>query len=279
MYVEQKVSTTYIGNKLSISPTTVTCYLRQSGIQIQKARYKFNESYFKKIDTEDKAYFLGLIYADGSINNKRNTCTIKLVSTDDYILKKLNTLIECNKPLSYAKEELIRGTKYIGKQRTILNISSKRVISDLEKAGVFSNKSQTIIFPDDDIVSKELKWDFIRGYFDGDGSISITENRPNISFAGNYEFLYSLSEFINEYINLKPLPYKHMTANCYYIKINKLDRVIKFCNLLYNNRDCTKLHRKYEKYNNYLNGTYYKKIKDYLNKHGKVHGINKHTKF
>jgi len=34
-------------------------------------KYSFNEDYFEKIDTEDKAYFLGFIVADGSVNEVR----------------------------------------------------------------------------------------------------------------------------------------------------------------------------------------------------------------
>lgn len=277
MYLVDKVSTTYIGRKFNISPTTVTSYLRKRGVRIQKARFKFNELYFEKIDTPNKAYFLGLIYADGCINTKF-TCTIKLVSSDSYILDKLNNEIECIKPLIQIKEEIIKGTKYIGKARSILQINSKKLVSDLNNLGVYSNKSQIITFPSNDLVPEILKWDFIRGYFDGDGCIHTPEGKPYINFAGNEEFLIELSNFINKHIGINPKPFKHRSASCYYIRISKLDKVLKFCEKIYNNENSSKLMRKYKIYNDYLSGPHYNKIKSYLEKRGTIHGINKYTK-
>ena len=60
-------------------------------------RKEYNHSYFEKIDTEDKAYFLGFIYADGSIvTNKRNSLYIKIHSKDQHILE---DLIKCNQKI------------------------------------------------------------------------------------------------------------------------------------------------------------------------------------
>ena len=45
-------------------------------------KYNFNEDYFEKIDTEDKAYFLGFIVADGCISSKFNRISIIQKETD-----------------------------------------------------------------------------------------------------------------------------------------------------------------------------------------------------
>ena len=72
----------------------------------------------------------------------------------------------------------------------------------LEK-GVPSDKSFKSVFPNNTIVPYEYKWHFIRGYFDGDGGISINKNnssKVNLSIAGNYEFLSGMKGFIENEI-------------------------------------------------------------------------------
>ena len=107
-YVSNRKSTYDIANDLGISRVTVGKYLRENNIKISHQKYKFDEEYFKEIDTSNKAYFLGLIYADGSVFN--NNCKIKLVETDGYILESFKKEVESTKPLNYRKAEIITGT-------------------------------------------------------------------------------------------------------------------------------------------------------------------------
>lgn len=68
-------------------------------------KYTFNKDYFERIDSKDKAYFLGLLYADGcnSISATQGQCTIviNLHEKDRSILDIFNKYIGSNKPLSY----------------------------------------------------------------------------------------------------------------------------------------------------------------------------------
>lgn len=49
------------------------------------AKFIYNVNYFSQINTEDKAYFLGLLFADGNISKKRNSVTISLKLSDSHI--------------------------------------------------------------------------------------------------------------------------------------------------------------------------------------------------
>jgi hypothetical protein len=156
----------------------------------------FNVDYFEKIDTEDKAYFLGFIIADGNIGENSNS--ISIIQKDPYILYEFKKYIEFS------------GDIYLPyKNRNIctINFSSSKTKNDLSKLGVFSNKTYTIKYPD---IPEELQNHFIRGVFDGDGCIfirkiadgyqsgfTITQCRTNILQIIRYHFGGSITTSSN----------------------------------------------------------------------------------
>ena len=66
-----------------------------------KQQYKINEHYFDKIDTSNKAYIIGLLYADGC--NMTNTHEIKLSlqCNDKHILDSIKQELEYDGPLRF----------------------------------------------------------------------------------------------------------------------------------------------------------------------------------
>ena len=131
----------------------------------------YNENYFEKIDSEDKAYFLGLIYSDGCIVNNqdeyRYKITLKLHIKDKHILE------------DFIKSVSGEMSLWFHGQRDIceVNLSGKKIVKDLEEKGLHPNKTFTIKYPE---ISEELERHFLRGYFDGDGCITcgIREPKP-----------------------------------------------------------------------------------------------------
>lgn len=180
-------------------------YIIYFGYYIPKKKYKNvenlceNHTFFKNIDTADKAYFLGLLMSDGYIqtNLYNKEVGIALQCKDYYILEKLNNYISPKKILS----------KY--KNSYKWKVASSIMYNDLEKYGITENKSHSeYVYP---TIPKEFDRDFIRGYFDGDGCISIKSTGYNvISFCGNSKiFLESLASILLSYgIHTRPL-------NCY----------------------------------------------------------------
>jgi hypothetical protein len=140
----------------------------------------FNDDYFEVIDNEDKAYFLGLLFADGNVYTARNRVQITLANEDAYILKKFAACIEYT------------GKLYIDREKySKLILPSKKMCSDLTKLGCTPNKSLTLQFPTE--VPDELMHHFIRGCFDGDGHVSRRNNCFNINFTSSNDFM---KEFI-----------------------------------------------------------------------------------
>jgi hypothetical protein len=129
-------------------------------------KYSINEDYFEFIDTQEKAYILGFLYADGNMHSKLRHVNLKLQERDKDILIKINTLIGSNKPIYFGKKVLASHRNNVK-----IVISNKKIYGDLLNKGLHPNKTFKLEFPY--FLNSDLIPHFIRGYFDGDGCISI----------------------------------------------------------------------------------------------------------
>lgn len=147
----------------------------------------FNDDYFEVIDSEEKAYFLGLLFADGNVYTARNRVQITLANEDAYILQKF---ADC---IGYTGKLYIDREKY-----SKLILPSKKMCADLTNLGCTPNKSLTLKFPTN--LSDELLHHFIRGYFDGDGHISRDKKLVNpyyhINITSTIEFIIVLKDIL-----------------------------------------------------------------------------------
>lgn len=205
-----------------------------------------NENYFEEINSKDKAYFLGLLYADGNVyrNPKqyRYRLQIFLQSQDYYILECFKNYINHSGKL-YNDRDL--GMKLI--------IDNKKIFEDLGNLGIRPNKTFDISFPAEDILPKELQSHFIRGYFDGDGCVSIIKSKHlNVSFTSNPKFLEGLSKILQNndiYCSKFKKRYKLKDISSGSIEISRRKDQLLLYNYLY--QDCDNLHltRKKDKFN------------------------------
>lgn len=131
---------------------------------------------FSKIETEEQAYLLGFIAADGYIRHSdpyRILC-LAVAEQDLDILEKTRNYISPRHKLRYQEGRrsavFPRGGVYDTSPQYHLDIGSKKLVHQLEKLGLHQNKSLTLVFPD--YLESRLVRHWIRGYFDGDGSIT-----------------------------------------------------------------------------------------------------------
>lgn len=181
---------------LSISQRAYVQVLREKGINSKlKNRYTLDEHYFDEIDTPNKAYFLGLIAADGFIGGNN----FSIYSIDKEILNFFKKEIKF-------PGELTEGHGNFENSKTgfYLRFSSKQIVSSLKKHGIYTNKS--LSFSEIPEISENLKRHFLRGYFDGYDSVSFsyrtysnkyTYPRLTISIIGTNEFLLNFIEEAN----------------------------------------------------------------------------------
>ena len=131
-------------------------------------------NYFKVIDSEVKAYILGYLVADGSIEEStrkdRPSNLVRLrfgcATEDDEIIKLIQSEIAPNNVLRFYQPKLQNR-----KQITILQICDKELINDLRTLyNIHPRKTyiSNFEFPN---IPEEFERDFIRGFIDGDGSI------------------------------------------------------------------------------------------------------------
>ena len=201
-----------------------------------------NDRYFQHIDSEDKAYFLGFILADGNISKTSNRVSIQLNIKDKYILEKFKHCINSSNSIRDYKVFDKRKNKF--NEITVFQVSSKNIISDLKDNGIDFNKSKYFYYTK--ISQNKYFNHFLRGVFDGDGSIS----NNNIQLISTFEFL--------EYINVKYLSNKYnfiqinKNLNIYRLYIYDKSTKIDLLNFIY--KDSTiYLKRKYDLYQDVIN--------------------------
>lgn len=175
LYEEENLSSNEIGRRFNTPQPTVYYTLKRNGATLRKQtsvrQYEVNDHFFDIIDTEEKAYFLGILLADGNVRSDHPEISLGLQEEDKPLLEKLNRFVHPERPLLY----LNRDIKYPNwKNQWKLYISSQYMKDTVAKYGLIPKKSLIKTFPQVILDSNEdIIRHFIRGYFDGNGSIGI----------------------------------------------------------------------------------------------------------
>jgi hypothetical protein len=165
-------------NKYGHTKKTLEDFLIKHGFKIKdmsesRIIYNFNINYFEKIDSHEKAYWLGFLYADGNVH--KNMMQIGLSKKDVKILKIFRKHLSSNHPFYLDNS---KGYNKNGKNVIKFCIRSMKFVKDLINLGCIPKKSLVLTFPTVQQVPEEFINSFILGYFDGDGSIS-TKNKKH----------------------------------------------------------------------------------------------------
>lgn len=184
--IEQKFlegkTITEIHKELNLDRDAISRHLKKLGYNT--ARNPINQNIFEKIDNEEKAYWLGFLYADGYIS-KNNQIEVSLQLSDINHLQKLKKFLNTNTKIS------------TDDHRCRLLFCSKKISNDLAKLGCVNNKSLILTFPTKEQVSDEFLLPFIRGYVDGDGCISYIPPRITFSITSTKNFLEGMIQRTN----------------------------------------------------------------------------------
>jgi len=212
--------------------------------KINSRKYTIDHTFFKKIDNEKKAYWLGFIYADGYVSRRKNQkCLgIALHTKDEKHLrvfkKDINATYKINRYI----------TTSFGVKTTFAKIfiTSDQLFDDLVDKGVFEKKTLILKFPKDNIVPVELQNHFLRGYFDGDGSFSKSKDGfYSFKLCGTKEFLIECQKILGVTTKLEKRK-KDKKNNWSFAAGGRL-QVKRVGNCLYKN-STVHLERKYKRY-------------------------------
>lgn len=161
--------------------------------------YKYNKQFFNKIDTEEKAYWAGFIAADGNIRKDFLKMRIELNIQDYCHLENLKNLL---------KEKILLKKSIRPKNHSCyIDVNCKEFCLALNNLDITPKKSLTLKI-EFDLIPKELRSHFIRGYFDGDGSINKYSregknyNEWEISFISSKDFLNQILKELDKKRNL-----------------------------------------------------------------------------
>ena len=214
----------------------------------QKTR-SFNDSFFETIDSKEKAYWLGFIYADGYIlfNEEKSNYElgVSIHSKDSYLLEYLNISLGNMHNITFRKREIeFNGYKYIN-DCCEFRVYSKKLCSDLIKNKIVCNKTNSNIHPT--IEDEVLFYHMLRGFLDGDGSIYKKDDKiMSITFTNsNSSFLEYIQERLKNQ-DIKSDLYKE-TEKKYKLFISRYDHQ-KFLQKIYKDSENLRLKRKYDLY-------------------------------
>ena len=230
-----------IARKLGRDERSIRGYLNKIGYKAKsqselQRKYPIVENFFDEINTEEKAYILGLLYADGYNNTDKNEVCISLKEDDVEILNRITEIIQPTKPLFYLDMSPDNRGMKNSKNQYRITINNKHISQKLVELGCGKAKSSILVFPSDIQVSNSLINHFIRGYFDGDGSVSKGKN-PKIDIISTPEFLIPLQKILNNIlkIGITKLNTKghHSNANVTTLQIGGKLQCIRFGDWIY----------------------------------------------
>jgi len=263
----QGISAAAITKKYKIQYNTIKKIVESNGNKMRSqsqanSRYTFNHDFFENIDSEQKAYYLGLILTDGYVGEK--DIVIELKSIDRHIIESFVTTISGTNKI----HEIIRKSNSFSKKGCItsrLNFRSEKMVNDLGKLGIKKGKTFNINIPK---LPDYLERHFWRGVLDGDGYVSClnrkykyttSKGEKKISYnkylevgiCGHINTVTAFSEFLkkNNIKGSKIFP----DHSIFSIRLKNATEANKFLNFIYTNSNpILYLQRKYSKYNEFL---------------------------
>lgn len=249
-YLSQPMSLDQVGKEFNLSRPTIARILE--GIpRYPKARIfnpELKERFFQTIDTEEKAYFLGLLIADGNVfkddTGRQASISITLDLNDEYMLHKFKEVLHANTSVGHDG----RGCGQIA-------VRSNLMADDLQQYGVVPRKTELTYLPAN--IPSNMMPHLIRGIFDGDGSIQahINEKDPSkrflhdFSFCGTHKLMEEIAAYCYQAVPLQDLPtvYDYKDKQLSDIKIRTIADMHLFGEWMYQNATIY-LIRKKEKY-------------------------------
>ena len=223
----------------NLRKSTISYQQRKYGLD-KLAKYKKNPQFkFEKIDTPEKAYILGFILADGSIE-QNNNIELSVSLEDKEIVDYIATIINSS---------VFTDKTYNKKQRKFPRARTNKNIKDITKfTGGRAKKDRH--YPR---VKRDLERYLLLGFFDGDGCITWGRRKDRnrlwhkISFTSSYSLLYGVQQHLLR-IGITTTLRPKSGENCFVLEFANKNDIIRFLNYIYpEDSEFVVLQRKYLK--------------------------------
>lgn len=160
---ERGWTTARIAATYGVSQTGVIALLRRRGIAFRPAaRLGCDDAFFRVIDADAKAYWLGFLWADGTVNAARGAIVLSLQTQDGEHLERLRR--------SLRVRSRVAAYRYGTHTFSRVVWTSREMVADLARYGLSTPRDPAIGLP---LIPAEWLGSFVRGYFDGDGTAGI----------------------------------------------------------------------------------------------------------
>lgn len=229
-----------LGKMYDIHESTLSRMFKRNNKEVRtiSESKKINENFFEIIDSHDKAYILGFIYADGCISvtdDGKKALIIDQLACESLLMKNiLDHLKDNGKLIKSGHDDICR-----------VYIQNNKLCDDLIKYGIIPNKGHyanpEYIFKN---LDKKFIKDFIRGIFEGDGCLSIGRENPNqISFniTGTYDTCKFIQQYLINELSLNETKISHNINTTYNLTYSGRNQVKKIIEFLYLDSDCNPL--------------------------------------
>ena len=239
----KNISITKCANKFNINRQTLSRHLSKINELEDRRAYKVNESFFDVIDTEQKAYWLGFLTADGYIN-KHGQVGLAISEKDITHVEKYKKDIMAEHPIKIEKNNKSVFSNNSG--LAVIKIENKHLYQSLISHGFAINKTMKETPAN---IPNDLIRHYIRGIFDGDGWFSTSGYCHEIGFGMGKDILEYIKNIFELKLNVKKYAIRQYKTIFKY-RITSKKEIDKILNFFY--QDATVfLERKYKKYLEY----------------------------
>ncbi len=241
-----------IEKEFKVLRATVSKFLEEQNIKKIKGnhyrKYFHDFDFFENIDTEEKAYWLGFMFADGYIVNHENRYgedSFGLTLAED----SLDSIEKFKKSLHATNPILYDNSKSIGQPQAKIVLTSQKTVNDLIDKGCVKQKS--LILQPPKKVPEKLLSHFIRGFFDGDGSLTKYNYNNYTSYQIQFTTTYEMAIWLREIFGKGDVREEKRRDFTWYYLIGGNRQVLDICHYMYDEATIW-MDRKYARYQELL---------------------------
>lgn len=235
-YINDGLTTKEIGEIVGLNKRTVSWWAEKYGLN-GNFKYKKNPPFrFEKIDSKEKAYFIGFLACDAYVNDTTKSVEVSVMKSDKEVVEYLAKI--CNANIFY-------DDYYNEKTRRFPHVSFTKKIPDVSTFIGPSLKPQRHL----PIISKDLNRYMLLGAFDADGCITWGRRKDRnrlwqkVSFTSSLKILTCIQNILMKELSIATIIRPKTNEKCFVLEFADKNNVVKFIDYIYQD-DFVVLHRK-----------------------------------